>query len=245
MRRCAGCGCWEYGGAPGCDRCAALVDRIVEDGWREFLRGRFGATGPPAGRGEAGPSAGRGEGGPPAGSGTAEPAVGSGGGGGRGGGELSAEEESAIAEMVVDEPDRHDWRVVDGALDRLACPGCGSRLGRGPRGCPPCDLADGFRYSAVETDRPGVPPGNEHAIRVGVSVIRAGHRQSPRALLGWRLGLPALLDGFLPTTAQAQAMRARINAGATYDDLAETWDPPDASGSEAHGLDRGGEVRGR
>ncbi|MER5624548.1 hypothetical protein ABT061_26295 [Streptosporangium sp. NPDC002544] len=51
-------------------------------------------------------------------------------------------------------------------------------------------------------------------------MIRAGHRQSPRALLGWRLGLPALLDGFLPTTAEAQALRARINTGATYDDLA-------------------------
>lgn len=178
MRRCAGCGCWEYGGAPGCDRCAALVDRIVEDGWRVFLRDRFGVA------------------------------------------ELPAEEESAIAEMVADEPDRHDWRVVDGALDRLTCSGCGAPLGRGPQGCPPCDLADGFRYSAIETDRPNVPPGNEHAIRVGVSVIRAGHRQSPRALLGWRLGLPALLDGFLPTTAEAQALRARINTGATYDDLA-------------------------
>ncbi|MEU8382890.1 hypothetical protein [Streptosporangium sp. NPDC048865] len=218
MRRCAGCGCWEYGGAPGCDRCAALVDRIVEDGWRGFLRERFGAAGPPAGRGGAGPSAGA---------------------------RLSAEEESAIAEMVADEPDRHDWRVVDAALDRLACPGCGARLGRGPLGCPPCDLADGFRYSAVETDRPGVPPGNEHAIRVGVSVIRAGHRQTPRALLGWRLGLPALLDGFLPTTPQAQAMRARINAGATYDDLAGMWHPPDASGAEARGPGRGGDVKNR
>ncbi|WP_433377476.1 hypothetical protein [Streptosporangium sp. CA-115845] len=181
MRRCAGCGCWEYGGAPGCDRCAALVDRIVEDGWRVFLRDRFGVA------------------------------------------ELPAEEESAIAEMVADEPDRHDWRVVDGALDRLTCSGCGAPLGGGPRGCPPCDLADGFRYSAIETDRPNVPPGNEHAIRVGVSVIRAGHRQSPRALLGWRLGLPALLDGFLPSTAEAQALRARINTGATYDDLARLY----------------------
>ncbi|GAA2847486.1 hypothetical protein GCM10010517_04550 [Streptosporangium fragile] len=181
MRRCAACGCWEYGGAPECARCAELVDRIVEDGWRGFLRERFGTDA------------------------------------------LPAQEETAIAEMVADEPDRHDWRVVDGALDRLACGACGAPLGRGPRGCPPCDLADGFRYSAVETDRPGVPPGNEHAIRVGVSVLRAGHRQSPQALLGWRLGLPNLLDGLLPTTAQAQALRARINAGATYADLADLW----------------------
>ncbi len=230
MRRCDGCGCWEYGGAPGCARCAALVDRIVEDGWQGFLRERFGTAGPFAGHGGAGPSTG---------SGAAGPSTGSGGVG------LSAEEESAIAEMVADEPDRHDWRVVDGALDRLACPDCGTGLGRGPLGCPPCDLADGFRYSAVETDRPGVPPGNEHAIRVGVSVIRAGHRQSPRALLGWRLGLPALLDGFLPTTAQAQAMRARINAGAGYDDLARMWDSSNASGAEAPGPGRREDVRNR
>ncbi|WP_329093362.1 MULTISPECIES: hypothetical protein [unclassified Streptosporangium] len=236
MRRCAECGCWEYGGAPGCVRCAALVDRIVEDGWRGFLRERFGTAGPPggsgasAGRAGAGSSAKRGEAGLSAGLGAAG---------------LSAEEESVIAEMVADEPDRHDWRVVDGALDRLICPDCGARRGRGPLGCPPCDLADGFRYSAIETDRPGVPPGNEHAIRVGVSVIRAGHRQSPRALLGWRLGLPALLDGFLPTTAQAQAMRARINAGATYDDLAGMWNSSDTSGAEAAGFGRGEDVKGR
>ncbi|GAA3162551.1 hypothetical protein GCM10010466_61870 [Planomonospora alba] len=65
-----------------------------------------------------------------------------------------------------------------------------------------------------------MPPGNEHAVRVGVAVLRAPHRHSPRALLGWRLGLPALLAGFLPSTAEAQAMRARINAGATYEELA-------------------------
>ncbi|MEU8199632.1 hypothetical protein [Streptosporangium sp. NPDC049046] len=210
MRRCDDCGCWEYGGAPDCARCAALVDRIVEDGWRRFLRERFGAAEPSAEPGEARPSARHGRSGRPTGSDAA---------GVPGEVGLSAEEESAIAEMVAEEPDRHDWRVVDAALDRLVCPDCGARLGRGPLGCPPCDLADGFRYSAVETDRPNVPPGNEHAIRVGVSVIRAGHRQSPAALLGWRVGLPALLEGFLPTTAQAQAMRARINAGATYDDL--------------------------
>nr|BFE89066.1 hypothetical protein GCM10020093_116670 [Planobispora longispora] len=69
-----------------------------------------------------------------------------------------------------------------------------------------------------------MPPGNEHAVRVGVSVIRGAHRQSPGAVLGWRSGLPFLLEGFLPSTAQAQAMRARINAGATYEELAETYD---------------------
>jgi hypothetical protein len=41
-------------------------------------------------------------------------------------------DERAIAEMVVDEPDRHPWRVVDAAYDRLTCPEYGARLSRGP-----------------------------------------------------------------------------------------------------------------
>ncbi|MEU9836689.1 hypothetical protein AB0D67_34570 [Streptosporangium sp. NPDC048047] len=190
-RRCPACGCREYGGAPGCARCAALVDRIVDDAWQDFLRDHFGA---------------------------AEPA---------------REDELLIAEMVTGEPDRHDWRVVDAALDRLTCGECGSALGRGPLGCPPCALADGFRYSAIETDRPGVPPGNEHAVRVAVAVVRAGHRHSDRALLGWRVALPEVLDGFLPTTAQAQAIRARINHGATYAELIDFGEPPDGGGTRA------------
>lgn len=86
--------------------------------------------------------------------------------------DVSSNQEVALAESVAAEPDRHDWRVVDAALDRLVCSACGSRLSRGPVGCSACDLAHGFRYSAIETDRPGVPPGNEHAVRVNVSVVR-------------------------------------------------------------------------
>ncbi|HZG06739.1 MAG TPA: hypothetical protein VE546_24765 [Streptomyces sp.] len=122
--------------------------------------------------------------------------------------DVGADQEAAVAEMVADEPDRHDWRVVDAALDRLACPGCGGGLGRGPVGCGPCDLAHGFRYAAVETDRPGVPPGNEHAIRVNVSVVRRPHAVSGNELLVRRLLLPFLLVGFLPTTEEAQRMSA-------------------------------------
>ncbi|MFD5158591.1 hypothetical protein ACFWMJ_11030 [Streptomyces hawaiiensis] len=120
------------------------------------------------------------------------------------------DQERALAEMVATEPDRHDWRVVDAALDRLVCPDCGDRLARGPAGCPACDRAHGFRYAAIETDRPGVPPGNEHALRVNVSVVRRPQVTSESEVLVRRLLLPLLLAGFLPTTEEAQRVGALV-----------------------------------
>ncbi|MGW2250102.1 hypothetical protein ACWCXH_07875 [Kitasatospora sp. NPDC001660] len=165
LLRCAECGGYEYGGAPACTACRALVDGIVEDEWSALLA-RLGANG--------------------------------------------ERDAVALAEMVVAEPDRHDWRVVDAALDRLTCPDCGDRLARGPVGCAACDLAHGFRYAAIETDRPGVPRGNEHGVRVNVSVVRRPHVTSADELLARRLMLPLLLMGRLPTTEEAQRMSARI-----------------------------------
>ena len=74
-----------------------------------------------------------------------------------------------------------------------------------------CDQANGFRFGAREVDRPGVPPGNEHAIRVSSAVARTRHRYSPRARAGYELFLPDLLAGALPTTAQAQHAKHLIN----------------------------------
>lgn len=125
------------------------------------------------------------------------------------------ETELDVARLVAAEPDRHDWRIVDGALDRIVCDGCGDRLGRGPMNCSACNLAHGFRYAAIETDRPGVPPGNEHAIRVNVSVVRRPQMTSAQELLARRLFLPGLLVGFLPTTAQAQRISAMIKSDPT------------------------------
>jgi hypothetical protein len=121
-------------------------------------------------------------------------------------------QEATLAGMVVAEPDRHDWRVVDAAFDRLVCSECGDRLSRGPIGCSACDLAHGFRYAAYETDRPGVPPGNEHAIRVNVSVVRRPQGISETEVLVRRLLLPALLVGLVPTTREAQRLDALIKS---------------------------------
>ncbi|WP_040684238.1 hypothetical protein [Nocardiopsis halotolerans] len=125
--------------------------------------------------------------------------------------EPGGDREHDLAELVLSDPGQFPWRVVDAAMDRLACPECGRALGSGDLGCGPCDLADGHRYLAREPDRPAVPPGNEHAIRVGSVVVRQWYRYPPRVVCGWELGLPDIHRGLLPTGAQARAARARIN----------------------------------
>lgn len=125
------------------------------------------------------------------------------------------ENELDVARLITAEPDQHDWRIVDAALDRIVCEECGNRLSRGPMNCSACNLAHGFRYAAIESDRPGVPRGNEHAIRVNVSVVRRPQMTSAQELLARRLFLPALLVGFLPTTAQAQRISTMIKSDPT------------------------------
>jgi hypothetical protein len=125
--------------------------------------------------------------------------------------ELGTTDEHHLAEVVLQDPSEFDWRVVDGALKQLECGECGESLGAGPRGCTKCDLANGFRFAAREVDRPDVPAGNEHAIRVASAVARTRHRYSPRARCGYELLLPDLLAGELPTTPQAQRVKALIN----------------------------------
>ncbi|MGX1772837.1 hypothetical protein ACWIGW_12070 [Nocardia brasiliensis] len=120
-------------------------------------------------------------------------------------------EEVELARLVVDDPGAFEWRVVDAALDLLDCAECGEILGSGPSGCARCELMDGFRYSAREIDRPGVPPRNEHAVRVASVVARNRHRYSARARCGYELCLPWVWSGGLPTTPEAQALKAKIN----------------------------------
>lgn len=120
-------------------------------------------------------------------------------------------DETALGWLVVDNVAEHDWRIVDAALDRLTCPECGFILTRGPATCQRCTYYHGVRFGAREVDRPDVPAGNEHAIRVSFAVARNRTRYSPRARVGYELVLPALVAGALPTTEEAQAAKALIN----------------------------------
>lgn len=125
--------------------------------------------------------------------------------------EPGSADETALASAVTDDPSGHDWRTFDAAIARLTCTECGSPLATGPVDCGRCEYAHGLRFAAREVDRPDVPPGNEHAIRVASAVARTRDRYSPRARVGYELLLPALIAGELPTTPQAQAAKAAIN----------------------------------
>lgn len=131
-----------------------------------------------------------------------------------------------LAEVVLQDTSEFAWRVVDGALKQLTCGECGSGLGAGPVGCATCDKANGFRFAAREVDRPDVPPGNEHAIRVSSAVARTRHRYTPRARAGYELFLPDLLAGALPTTPQAQRTKDLIN-NLPDEDLEQLLTPDD------------------
>ena len=120
-------------------------------------------------------------------------------------------QEAELAWLVADEPAEHEWRVVDAALDRLWCRDCGLGLTTGPVTCRTCTHYHGTRFVARELDRPYVPAGNDHALRVVWVVTQARMRYSAHARVGYELILPDLLAGTVPTSAQAQAARALIN----------------------------------
>lgn len=108
----------------------------------------------------------------------------------------------AVARATLEDPSRHEWRLVDAAMERLLCPACGQELGAGSRGCDPCDIADGFRFAAREPDRPGVPMGNEHAVRVSSTILRMPHRYPAWVVRGNEVMLPLFMEGVMPRREQ-------------------------------------------
>ncbi|MFD1148832.1 hypothetical protein [Saccharothrix hoggarensis] len=128
--------------------------------------------------------------------------------------------ERELAELVLaDEVGRHPWTCTDWAMTLVACSQCGEELGTGPVDCVRCAMADGLRWSWDHAGHPTSITAAEHALRVARATLRAPHRRRDAAVGAWRLLLPFLLVGELPTVGQVRRLRAAVLAGA-YPELA-------------------------
>jgi hypothetical protein len=128
--------------------------------------------------------------------------------------------ERELAELVLaDEVGRHPWTCTDWAMTLLACTRCGEELATGPADCVRCAMADGLRWSWDHAGHPEAISAGEHALRVARATLRAPHRSRAATVGAWRLLLPFLLVGELPTVGQVRRIRAAVLAGA-YADLA-------------------------
>ncbi|WP_202919051.1 hypothetical protein [Saccharothrix deserti] len=128
--------------------------------------------------------------------------------------------ERELAELVLaDEVGLHPWTCTDWAMSLLACSQCGEELGTGPVDCVRCAMADGLRWSWDHAGFPSSITAGEHALRVARATLRAPHRRRAAVVRAWRLLLPFLLVGELPTVGQVQRIRASVLAGA-YPELA-------------------------
>jgi len=129
---------------------------------------------------------------------------------------------AVVALELETQAPEHAWTIVDAALKRLSCPECGSEPGTGPPSCTQCEFTFGNLWGYDLTAGPqGVMTSNEHALRVGRWVVRAPHRHSDLAVLSWRLTLPRLLVGWLPSTRDAQRARHMLNEGRVQELLEE------------------------
>ncbi|MFT7841549.1 hypothetical protein Q5530_35900 [Saccharothrix sp. BKS2] len=128
--------------------------------------------------------------------------------------------ERELAELVLaDEVGRHPWTCTDWAMTLVACSQCGEELGAGPVDCWRCAVADGLRWSWDHTGYPGAMTAGEHLLRVARAALRAPHRRRAAVVRAWRLLLPFLLAGDLPTVGQLRRVRAAVIAG-DYAELA-------------------------
>ena len=121
---------------------------------------------------------------------------------------MGSADETILAQVVSSEYGRHPWTVMDIAMSRLRCSQCGAELGEAYSDCGECDMAFGSSI-ASEFDA----TANEHALHIGRWVLRYPQRHSKNAVVAWRMSVPRLLTGWLPTTEDAQRIMALIKAG--------------------------------
>ncbi|MDQ2583452.1 hypothetical protein CKY47_05535 [Saccharothrix yanglingensis] len=138
--------------------------------------------------------------------------------------------ERELAELVLaDQVGRHPWTCTDWAMTLVSCSQCGEELATGPVDCVRCAMADGLRWSWDHGGHPTSITAGEHALRVARAALRAPHRRRGPVVLGWRLLMPFLLVGELPTVGQVRRVRAAVLAGA-YAELAACTSHGDLTG---------------
>jgi uncharacterized protein (UPF0212 family) len=119
-----------------------------------------------------------------------------------------SEEERLLARVVTSEFGRHPWTVMDIAMSLQRCSQCDNELGSNYQNCAECGMAFGASIQAEFE-----ATANEHAVHIGRWVLRYPERHSTNAVAAWRLSLPRILTGWLPSTHAAQQTMAMIKAG--------------------------------
>jgi uncharacterized protein (UPF0212 family) len=119
-----------------------------------------------------------------------------------------SEEERMLARVVTSEFGRHAWTVMDIAMSLQRCSQCGNELGAAYQECAECGMAFG---ASIQAEFEATP--NEHALHIGRWVLRYPERHSANAVAAWRLTLPRILTGWLPSNQEAQRAMAMIKAG--------------------------------
>jgi hypothetical protein len=122
--------------------------------------------------------------------------------------------ERELAEVVLgSDVGAHPWTCTDWAMTLVTCSACAVELGTGDLACIRCAVADELRWSWNHEAYPDTMTANEHALRVARAVLRAPHRHRDVVVKSWRLCLPFLLVGELPTPGEIQRIRAHVLAG--------------------------------
>ena len=117
-------------------------------------------------------------------------------------------EEKLLVQVVTVETERHPWTVVDMAMSLQQCGQCGRELGEGFPDCGECGMAFG---AAIVSEFDATP--NEHALHIGRWILRFPQRNSANINAAWRLSMPRLLTGWVPSTQDAQETMDKIKAG--------------------------------
>ncbi len=131
-----------------------------------------------------------------------------------------SDDEALFAQLVIAELDEHPWTIVDMALCRLRCEECQHELGGGPVACAACQFAFGnLWWYDIDAGRQGAMTMNEHALRVGRYVIRHPHRYSRAIARAWRMNMPRILTGWLPSGEDARRQATVLKSGQPVD-----WD---------------------